>query len=113
MSIENKIKIQKEKLEKKMKENIQKRRLLEYKMNNKYAVNKQKRKERIAAGMIVFGLVEKANIDITDYNLLYGFFLSFRNLTETQKQNLIVQGLLQLELEKKEELKEEKGELDL
>ena len=47
MSIENKIKIQKEKLEKKMKENIQKRRLLEYKMNNKYAVNKQKRKERI------------------------------------------------------------------
>ena len=50
--------------------------------------------------MIVFGLIEKANIDITDYNLLYGFFLTFGKLTEVQKQNLSVEGLLQLELEK-------------
>ena len=113
MSIENKLKIQKEKLDDKIKTNKQKIRLLEYKINNKYALNKQKRKERIAAGMIVFGLIEKANIEITDYNLLYGFFLSFAKLTEAQKQNLIIQGLLQLELEKKQELKEETSELDL
>ena len=113
MSIENKLRIQKEKLDEKIKINKQKIRLLEYKINNKYALNKQKRKERIAAGMIVFGLIEKANIDITDYNLLYGFFLSFAKLTEAEKQNLIVQGLLQLELEKKQELKEETSELDL
>ena len=50
MSIENKLRIQKEKLDEKIKKKKKKIRLLEYKINNKYALNKQKRKERIAAG---------------------------------------------------------------